>query len=162
MIALPNESSNAGVETRVLLAECRGPAARDYTFAAATEAMQLMDVILRNRLKNPGPFLARGATDIAGIVRAHGQFAGFETYPKYSAMIRANIQDALNIANDPKDSRSGTYAEFINKAIEIAKSVRYTDPSPGTLVAWRTSGSASPGRAFKFYKKVLGNDFYYQ
>jgi len=162
MLTLPDESSNAGVETRILLAECRGPAARDYTFAAATEAMQLMDVILRNRLKNPKPFMARGATDIAGIVRARGQFAGFENYPKYSAMIRANIQDALNIANNPKDSRSAVYAQFINKAIEIAKSVRYSDPSPGTLVAWRTSGSGSPGGTFKFYKQVLGNDFYYQ
>lgn len=162
MITLPDESSNAGVEARTLLAECRGPAARDYTFADATEAMQLMDVVLRNRLKTPGPFMARGATDMAGIVRARGQFAGFENYPKYSAMIRANIQDALNIANNPKDHRSAAYAEFINKAIEIAKALRYTDPSPGTLVAWRTSGSGSPGRTFKFYKTVLGNDFYYQ
>ena len=45
--------------------------------------MKLMDAVLWNRRENPGPFLARGAKSLADIVKARGQFAGFESYPEY-------------------------------------------------------------------------------
>ena len=162
MIILPDRMSDDGVESRVLIAECSGPADASYTLALASEAMQLMDAVLRNRLQNPGPFLARGAKGLIDIVRAKGQFRGFEKYPDYNAGIRQNIQDAINIANNPKDPRSGKYSEFVNKAIEIAKSTKFSDPSPGKLVAWRTADSGSPGKGFFLYKKLLGNAYYYQ
>lgn len=162
MITLPDRMSDPGVEARVLLAECPGPALPSYTIELATEAMQLMDAVLRNRLANPGPFLAKGAKSLADIVRAKGQFRGFEKYPDYNGGIRQNIQDALNIANSSKDARSTIYAAFVNKAIEIAKLTTYKDPSPGKLLSWRTTNSGSPGKAFLLYKTVLGNDFYYQ
>lgn len=66
MIQLPDRNSDAGVEARVLLAECPGPANPSYTIELASEAMQLMDAVLWNRMKNPGPFLARGAKSLAG------------------------------------------------------------------------------------------------
>jgi hypothetical protein len=162
MITLPDRNGDEGVEARVLLAECPGPAAAKYSLQSAEEAMRLMDAVLWNRMENPGPFRARGATSLVGIVRARGQFAGFEKYPDYDVKIRSRIQDAIDIANDSKDSRHAKYAEFVNKAIEIAKSAYYEDPTPGKLVAWRTANSGSPGRGFLFYKTVLGNDFYYQ
>jgi hypothetical protein len=162
MITLPDRASNAGVEARVLLAECPGPADASYTFDLASDAMQLMDAVLKNRLKNPGPFLAKGAKTLIDIVRAKGQFRGFEKYPDYNAGIKQNIQDAIDIANRPKDPRSAKYSKFVNKAIEIAKSTKYFDPSPGKLVSWRTANSGSPGKGFFLYKMLLGNDFYYQ
>lgn len=120
MITLPERNSDAGVEVRVLLAECKSPA-----------------------------------------YKAKGQFAGFGKYPNYDENIKKRIQRALDIANDSKDSRSSTYSAYVNKAIEIAKSVKYSDPSPGKLVAWRTANSGSPGINFTLYKTVLGVDFYY-
>ena len=162
MIQLPDRGSDAGVEARVLIAECPGPAAPSYALDLAADAMQLMDAVLWNRMNNPGPFNAKGANSLADVVRARGQFKGFEKYPDYSGGIRQNIQDALDIANNAKDGRSGAYAAFVNKAIEIAKSTNYKDPSPGKLVSWRTANSTSPGKGFLLYKTVFGNDFYYQ
>ena len=161
MITLPEKNSDVGAEARLLLAECPGPGLAGYTLDKAKGAMQLMDAVLRNRLLNPGPFLAKGAKYLRDIIKAKGQFAGFEGYPLYNNGIRQNIQSALNIANDPKDKRHEAYTGFINAAIDIANSTMYSDPSPGKLSSWRTAGSSSPGKTFQFYKSVFGNDFYY-
>lgn len=162
MIQLPDRNSDEGVESRVLLAECPGPANPNYTIELVSEAMQLMDAVLWNRMKNPGPFLAAHAKSLADVVRARGQFRGFEKYPDYNAGIINNIQNALDIANNPKDARSAAYIAFVNKAVEIAKSANYKDPSPGKLSSWRAANSGTPGKGFLFYKTVFGNDFYYQ
>ena len=162
MITMPDRMSNEGVEARILIAECPGPSNASYNVALASEAMQLMDAVLWNRLENPARFLAKGAKSLVDIVKARGQFKGFEKYPDYNARIKQNIQDAINTANNSKDPRSTKYADFLNKAIEIAKSAMYSDPSPGKLAAWRTANSGSPGKAFFLYKTLLGNDFYYQ
>ena len=161
MITLPTRGTDEGVEARVLLAECPGPSSASYSLADAMEAMQLMDAVLWNRMNNPGPFGAGHAKNLADIVRAKGQFRGFENYPNYNPGIRKNIQDAIDIANNPKDSRNSNFADFVNTAIQVAKSPS-NDPSPGTLVAWRTFGSGSPGKGFLLYRTVLGNSFYYQ
>jgi hypothetical protein len=161
-ISLQNHWSNEGVEVRILLAECAGPAHASYSLEAASLAMQLMDTVLRNRRRDPDSFMAGGAKNLIGVVRAKGQFQGFETYPRYSPNIKKYIRHLLHVANNPGDRRNGDYVAFVNKAIEIAQSVEYIDPSPGRLVAWRTAGSAPPGKGFIFYKTVLGNDFYYQ
>lgn len=161
MITLPDRNSNEGAEARVLLAECPGPANAAYTLDLATEAMKLMDAVLRNRLSDPARFLAPRAKTLIDIIKAKGQFQGFENYPDYDTRIKNNIQDAIDIANNPKDSRSEKYTEFVNKAIEVAKLTTYTDPSPGKLAAWRTANSGSPGKGFFLYKTLLGNDFYY-
>lgn len=162
MIALPDKASNEGAEARVLIAECPGPGANSYTLSLASEAMQLMDAVLRNRLANPGPFGAKGATTIAGVIKAKGQFYGFEGYPNYNSGIKQNIQSSIDIANNPKDKRSAAYTSFLEKAIEIAKLTKFSDPSPGKLVAWRTAHSGSAGKNFIEYKTVFGNTFFYQ
>jgi len=84
MITLPDRQSDAGVETRVLLAECKSPAyLSTYTLELASQCMQLMDAVLRNRLVNPVPYGAKGATSLADVIRAKGQFAGFGEYPNF-------------------------------------------------------------------------------
>ncbi len=160
MITLPARGTDEGAETRVLLAECRGPAVQGYNIADATTCFQLMDLVLWNRVANPKPFLAKAATLVA-VIKAHGQFQGFESYPNYSSGIAQNIQDQLDIANNPKDKRSTVYATHISTAIRIAGADTIADPSPGALTAWRTGGSGSPGSGFTLYKTALGNSFYY-
>ncbi len=161
MIVLPDKNESAGCETRLLLGECRSPAYAAYTLADAKLSMQYMDRVLYNRLADPKPYGAAGAKTIADIVRAKGQFAGFENYPTYDASIVNRIQAALNIANSSKDKRQAVYADFINAAIDIAKAASITDPSPGKLTSWRTAGSGAPGGSFKFFKTLMGNDYYY-
>lgn len=160
-IALPDPATDTGAEVRILLAECQGPAYKSYSLKAATEAMQLMDAVLWNRRNDPARFNARGAKTLIGIIKAKGQFQGFEQYPEYSSRIKRNLEAEIAIANDPQDPRNSSYAAFIEAAIETAKAPTYLDPSPGTLAAWVTAGSPSPGKVFKFYKQVGGNDFYY-
>jgi hypothetical protein len=161
MITLPAKNTNEGAETRILLSECRGPAASGYTLANAKDCMRHMDLVLWNRLADPGKFGARGATTIAGILTAPGQFAGFAKYPNYDASIVNRIQSMLNIANSSKDKRSSDYADFINAAMAIARGALMTEPTTGTLAFWRTSGHAGPGGGATFHKTIGGIDFYF-
>lgn len=162
MIELPPKDDTVGVEVRVLLAECRGPSSKSYILSDAKTAMQLMDRVLWNRLRDPARFGARGAKSLADIIKAPGQFAGFQNYPKYDMAIVNRIQAMVNIANSgAKDKRSPNFANFINAAIEVAKNQSIQEPSPGTLASWRTAGSGSPGSNFKLHTTLAGNDFYY-
>jgi hypothetical protein len=161
MIKLSPRNDDDGAEVRVLLAECRGPSFNDYTLDDATESMQLMDRVLFNRLKNPAKFGANGATTVGDIIRAPGQFRGFEHYPNYSHAIVNMLQSIINIANNAKDKRHEDFTDFINAAIDVANNQSIQDPSPGTLVAWRTAGSGSPGPDFTIHTTILGNSFYY-
>src|SRR5437879_4202721 len=114
MILLPDAGGDEGAEVRILLAECKTPSYSTYSIEAATECMQLMDAVLWNRRENPGPFLARSAKSLADIIKARGQFAGFQKYPEYDIRIRTRIAEMLNIANNPKDSRSNAFIAHID------------------------------------------------
>lgn len=161
MVALPSRDTNAGVEARVLLAECRGPSSSSYKLATATQCMQMMDRVLWNRLGNPGPFGARGAKTIADVVKAKGQFAGFENFPDFDSSLVTRIQGMIDIANSAKDSRKADFLAHVNAAIAVANQPVIADPSPGKLVAWRTAGASSPGAGFLKHITLGGIDFYY-
>ncbi len=62
--------------------------------------------------KQPGAILAPHAKDVIDIIKAPGQFAGFQHYPNYSADLVERLQSIINIANNPKDKRSGAYTTF--------------------------------------------------
>ena len=161
MLTLPAKNTDQGLETRLLLAECRGPSYSGYKLADATYCMLYMDLVLWNRVNNnPKQFGAKHAT-LTGVITAHNQFAGFVSYPRYDSKIVHNIQSMVNIANNPKDKRSSDFADFINAAMAAAVPPPIPDASPGILAAWRTGGSSSPGSNFTFYKTIFGNDFYY-
>lgn len=160
MITLPAKTTDEGTETRVLLAECRGPSYGSYSLSVATTCMQLMDLVLWHRVANPRPFGARGHS-LQAVIKARGQFAGFENYPNYDSAIVARIQAMINIANNSRDARSQDFADFINAAIGVSNAPTIPDPSAGTLVSWRTAGSSSPGSGFTLYNTVLGIDFYF-
>ena len=158
MIELPNRMDDHGIEARVLLAECRVPSEPGYKLGDATLCMQLMDVVLWKRVNDPKPFLAKAGTLLA-VVKARGQFAGFEDYPHYGHAIIHRIQMMLDLANNAKDPRNESYVKHVNAAIQVAQSDSFTDPCP-TLAGWRTSGRGTPGGEFTLYKTVLGIDFY--
>jgi hypothetical protein len=160
-IRLPDKMTVAGAEIRILLAECSTPAQPGYSLALAKTAMQYMDAVLWNRVKNPKPYGAKSGATLIDIIKAPKQFAGFESYPNYASTIRNRIQMCLDIANDSKDSRNATYTAFVNAAIERTAAEDVEDPSPGHLVGWRTAGRGSPGPAFKEYATVLGNTFFW-
>jgi hypothetical protein len=154
--------TEVGAETRLLMAECKGPSFPGYTLSSATECMQLMDLVLWNRLNNnPAQFMAKGATTIIDIIKAPGQFAGFANYPNYSGGIAANLQRILDIANNDSDRRQGDFRDFVNAAIGVAGDPTIPDTSPGTVAAWRTQGASSPGSRFTKFRTVGGNDFYF-
>ncbi|MGX1785230.1 hypothetical protein ACWIGM_00750 [Bosea sp. NPDC055332] len=121
-----------------------------------------MDRVLYNRLgNNPAQFGAPGAKNIIDIIKAKGQFAGFENYPQYDDGIKTRIQKMLNIANDAKDSRAAEFKEFVEAAIEVAETATVAEPSTGILAGWRTGGSSSPGGRFTKHATVGGIDFYF-
>jgi len=159
-IALPPKPDTTGIETRVLLAESRTPASPSYVAADAEECMKLMDLVLWNRVDNPKPFLAKNPTLLA-VVKAPGQFAGFESYPHYDGHIINRIQQMISIANSGKDSRSTAFRDHIELAIRISTTATINDPSAGKVCFWRTAGASAPGGSAKFFKTVMNNDFYF-
>ncbi|CAD5255394.1 conserved hypothetical protein [Bosea sp. 62] len=125
--------------------------------------MKHMDRVLNNRLSNrPAQFGAPGATSITDIIKAKGQFAGFEKYPIYDASISTRLQKMLDIANNNKDRRAQEFADFVEAAIAIAtSSMMIAEPSTGILAGWRTGGASSPGGSFKKHATIGGIDFYF-
>lgn len=162
-ITLPDRNTDAGAETRLLMSEARGPAFKSFNLSESTRSMSFMDLVIVNRFThNPASFGARGATTLRDIIKAKGQFAGFEKYPLVDSVVVGRLQLMLNIANNPKDKRSGDFTNFIQAAIDRANAPNaIVDPSPGLLCAWRTAGASSPGSAFTLHTTVAGNDFYY-
>ena len=159
-IALPPRNDSNGLEARLLLAECRSPSFATYGSASAQNCMQLMDLVLWNRVGHPRLFGASSAT-LRAVVTARGQFAGFGGYPSYDESIAHRIQEMVNIANSARDGRSSAFRDHVQMAMDIADAPTIQDPSPGLLCAWRTTGSGSPGSSFTAHATVLGNDFYF-
>ena len=71
MITLPDQMSVAGIKARLFLCECPAPSDHSYTPDDAAEAINLMDVVIRNRVANPRPFMATGPSVLA-VVQARG------------------------------------------------------------------------------------------
>jgi hypothetical protein len=138
------------------LAEWRAPSFRAYTLSDAVTCMQLMDSVLFNRLENPDRYHAKGAKTVGDIIRALGQFAGFQNCPNCDPQVANRIQADLNIANAKNDRRSADFVAFVNAAIVVATNDSVSEPSPGTLTSWRTAGSGSPGSGFSMYTTLLG------
>jgi hypothetical protein len=160
-IALPADSTNAGLLTRLFLAEAPGPDRPGATPATSTEAMTLMRVVLENRLARPsGRWASAGARSLTDVVRSPGQFEGFSTYPALSAKITRQIEDMVGIANDASDGRQVAMRAHIERAIAIASGPRPADPSQTGLFWWRTEGRGAPGTGVAVFKTVLGNTFF--
>lgn len=162
-LVLPAASGEEGMLVRLFLAENLSPDQTGYDAAKSKTAMQWMRLVLANRLKNnPAQFGAPKATTITDIVKAPGQFAGFEKYPTLAADVSARIDAIVSIVNDDSDARQDRYAQFVQTAMDVAKSTTpVPDPCSTGLYGWRTAGSGSPGPRFvKYGHPLSGNQFY--
>lgn len=159
--ALPPGGTDAGMLTRLFLAEVRTPGGAGYSLATAEEAMGLMRVVLENRRAHPSArWGSAGATSLRDVVRARGQFAGFEGYPTLSPGMEAMIANIVSIANNASDNRQPVMRAHVELAARMAEGMAPRDPSGTGLYWWRTEGSGAPGQGVTAYKTVLGNSFY--
>lgn len=166
-VTLPEKATEEGAVARLLLAEARDPSSAYYAADDTLKSMQWMKLILQNRLQHdPAQFMARHAKSLIDIIKAPGQFAGFQHYPAYSSDLQHRLQSFVDIANSTSDHRALTYTTFARNALSVAKAPAVTDPSVADtagssgLIAWRTAGSGSPGPRFVKYKDLAGNSFY--
>ena len=162
-LVLPAHSTNAGILTRLFLAECPGPGAHGYSVADATEAMTWMRVVVENRLAKPSAVWgSKGAKTLADVVKASNpdQFKGFTKYPTIVSDQQNVIDDALKIANDGSDTRRAKFKAFVGAALAVAALKTVTDPCPTGLYFWRTANSGKPSPEAKVYMTKLGNTFY--
>lgn len=163
-LALPARNSTEGLVARLLLAEVMSPSTSGYDATDAETCMKRMIVVLKNRLKNPGQFGASDASTIDDIIKAPGQFKGFEKFPDHFSPLIQRIQDIVNSANDNNRRDQLAFQNHLNLAIGIAQSnsALTKDPSSTELIGWRTSGHGSPGSNFVAFGTPLLNTQFFE
>jgi hypothetical protein len=176
MIALPDISSDPGVLSRLIIAECENPGYADYNRTDGQLSFRMMQAVVINRLNNnPSLFGAPGAATLADIITAPNQFQGFSTAGgtlTLSTAVSDRIDAVMSNANtgDP-----GAYYQFVQDIITQVNGP-VNDPLAGVtsingtvvqggVYGWRTAGSGDPGGRFfpipaTFAGIVLGNQFY--
>lgn len=160
-VGLPPVESEAGMLARLLLAESASPGDPGYSLGDARVCMQLMRIVLANRLARPDVrWASAGARSLRDVIRARNQFAGFDAYPALSTAVAARIADKVRIANTPSDARQRAMRAHVALAIEIATATTPRDPTKTGLYWWRTDGARPPGTNIVTYRTVLGNTFW--
>jgi hypothetical protein len=162
-ISLPPQGSESGALARLLLAEAASPLEGSFVEVDVLKSMKWMHLVIYNRLKNdPGQFYADGAKNTLDIIRARGQFKGFEQYPTLSAPVQARIDDILRAANDDNHSKQDVLTRFARSAIEISSSAStIPDPSaPRVLTHWRKAGHGEPRGRARLFMTLAGNTFF--
>ena len=161
-LALPMLATEAGMLARLLLAEAISPSYQAWSAVDVKIGMEWMRLVISNRLKWPTQFGAKkGSKKLEEIVRAQGQFKGFENYPPPSKEIEANIARIVATANDLSAPLKDNFYLHVKNAITVASADgSITDPTTNSLIGWRTAGSGSPGPNFELYMTKLGIDFY--
>lgn len=170
-ITLPPADSEKGLLTRVLLAESVNPGnSATYNERDSLKAMRWMRLVIKNRLQHADPSIfgaqkQPGASNytVFDIVRAEGQFHGFEDYPNLNQNITVNLSGFLSIANNYNHRMRERYEDFIENAMKVASDQGLdgvTDPSKKGLYGWRTQGSSEPGGQFTKFQDLAGQTFY--
>jgi hypothetical protein len=176
MIQLPDISTDPGVLSRLIIAECENPGYADYNQADGRLSFRMMQAVVVNRLNNhPSQFSAPGATNLTDIITAPGQFEGFSMSGgavQISAAVSNRIATVMTNANagDP-----GPYYQFVQDIVTCVNGP-VSDPLGGVtsingtavqggVYGWRTVGSGDPGGSFfpipaALAGIVLGNQFY--
>ena len=160
-VALPDAGKDAGLLVRLFLAEVPSPEEAGYKLVDAKTSMIWMRVVVQNRLATPSPIWgSKGVKSLADVIRAKGQFKGFEKYPTIDHGVRKSIDEAVSIANDGDDTRRSEYKEFVDTALAVATQPTVKDPSQNGLFWWRTAGHGSPTSDATFFMTKLGNTFF--
>jgi hypothetical protein len=159
--SLPDAHTDAGVLVRLFLAETPTPDMPGYNDADAEESMSLMRAVIGNRLAKPSHLYASaGARTMVDVVRARGQFEGFDAYPAIRPAISNRLDQIVAIVNDGGDGRRTRYKKFLDTALKIASLPSAADPALSNLYFWRTAGSGSPAPQAKVYRTISDNTFY--
>lgn len=161
-LVLPPPGTDAGLLARLFLAETLGPlASSSYNLADTKLAMRLMHVVVSNRLKTPSAIWgSAGAKSLPDVIRAPGQFAGFEHYPTIWTGVQYVIEQAVVLANEGSHPRLSDLRNFVSAALDEAAQRNPMDPSSSGLYWWRTGGSGAPAKTAHVYKTVSNNTFY--
>jgi hypothetical protein len=157
---------------RVFVAETKGVEEKGFDKDEAVKGIRAIGAIIYNRshAKQLG-FTVKYPTNLLGVVKEKGQFAGFEDYdPKddkggLSSGLLRRIDTVVQGANYPKDKKHyPSYLAVLKEAKVTAQNVineKIADPySPSYTFAIRTSGSTGPGGSFQKIGTLAGNDFY--
>lgn len=160
---LPAIDKEAGIVTRMFLAEAVTPGSANFVAAESKEAMQWMRHVMLNRLKfGPQYFGAsKSASTLTALITSTNQVEGFQDYPKIAKGQAAVIDGVMRFANLSGHKDVLVYRQFVRDAINIASGTDPgKDPSPNGLFSWRTAKAASPGSNFVKYRTHGGQDFY--
>ena len=162
LVQLDPLTTPAGLMERLFLHETRSPAyGRAYDQADSLKAMRLMRQVLRNRLKHPEQWGARGATDEIPLITIRSQFGQFGLYPRLPVTFMAHVEEMIASANTP-----GSYLHAANLAHVRDAITAATEENPPAdiaalgVVSWRTAGHGSPGPRFRAVVTVQGNTFF--
>lgn len=165
-ITLAAPSAKEGILVRVFLAETKNPGQRGYSLDDAKTAMEWMKRVIENRRTHPTPGdfniqpVGSGVT-VFDVLKAPGQFAGFQHAPILDAGVSTRIQKILENANNDALANRADYAAYVEAAIKIATGSTIADPSKRGLIGWRTKDSGSPGGNFIAYgSPISGNQFF--
>jgi hypothetical protein len=176
-IQLPPITTDAGVLSRLLIAESRTPAYQQYDEAQVRHGMDAMKAVVDNRLNNhPEQFNAPHAATYTDIITAPGQFHGFAKDSAGNVTlvpnVKARIDDVLTNANT---GTPGKFYRFVEHAINVSNG-DVNDPFAGVTniggvpvtgggYGWRTAGSTGPGGNLVLIPAqmggvIQGNQFY--
>jgi hypothetical protein len=162
-IDLPAAGTEAGIVTRMFLAEAVAPGSPNFVAAESKEAMQWMRHVMLNRIKLGAQYFgaSKDATTLTAMITGANQVEGFQHYPNIARGQAAVIDGVVRLANTSGHKDVLLYRQFIRDAINIASGADPgKDPSPTGLFSWRTAKAASPGSNFVKYRTHGGQDFY--
>ena len=149
-VTLPDINTPEGVLARVLIAESLNPGyGRRYNEADTLKAMQMMKAVYKNRLKDPGRYMAPGAETLTDVIVARGQTAGFSKDADGNVVISPDVQRRIDeVVARANAGSPGAYARLVQNAINVANGTTPSlDPfaNQGGVVGYRTAGSRPPG-----------------
>jgi len=162
-IDLPAVATEAGIVTRMFLAEAVAPGSPNFVAAESKEAMQWMRLVMLNRLKLGAQHFGAGkeATTLTAMIKSANQVEGFQNYPTIAKGQATVIDAVVRLANTSGHKDVLVYRQFIRDAISIASGTDPgKDPSPTGLYSWRTAKATSPGSNFVKFRTHGGQDFY--
>ena len=162
-IDLPAAATEAGIVTRMFLAEAVTPGSPNFVATESKEAMQWMRHVMLNRIKFGAQYFgaSKEATTLTAMIKSANQIEGFQNYPNIGRGQTAVIDGVVRMANTSGHKDVLIYRQFIRDAINIASGTDPgKDPCPTGLYSWRTAKAASPGSNFVKYRTHGGQDFY--
>lgn len=158
-ITLPDANTDAGLFSRLLIAESRSPSSPAYKADEVLKGMKAMKAVVNNRLQKPSVFGAPGGKIFLDIVAAPGQFAGFSKNAQGKLVIATTVQQRIDDAVAKANSgQPGKFHEFVTNALNVAAAppddpfasltkIGNIEVKPGAF-GWRTEGSSDPGGFF--------------